>query len=552
MGYHNAPHHVHNADDRVRSTHQTQPAPLDLKEETTLQQGGQIISPRHWDRRQMAYSAGHSPLDVAALGCREYHGYQRGYYPLTPAIISRCGYRDAQGGPSPYCNDIVLLHRRVMDSWENPRYQQYGPSVDRILEKGIPVFPKLDVLDMAAMVNFYDKLQKTSAIFLLPLTLFDAIKLNMGFEGLCPPGLGLPRYAEIAGVLMEVLPRLLPDTDSQITLLITVVRAESNNGYDLLWRILELVVPGFDPSLQLSTPIWMGDDIFDFCLAFVLYFRLQAKRGLIHDERTKSITFLHAVREPAYADVITTLLAHIDTYLSNQDFGYLPPNLCMMGLAGQMNKNNRARVQEVLPRMVRSIAWHPDEWHPATPEIQGFHTPQVSRTTYPQYGSSGDTRTSPRVPAHQGDRNNRTHDDRLVTPCPSVRDTGRGQHTTSHSRGRYARPDHNRRPYDPDVTCAACKRRGHLATNCDMLAMALFLEKYNKLLTRTDRDKIESAWLARWKENLGNPTRMPRKVMRAYLDHMDISEDTLDHQMDWDSWPVDDDMDDIHNNNSDE
>ena len=85
-----------------------------------------------------------------------------------------------------------------------------------------------------------------------------------------------------------------------------------------------------------------------------------------------------------------------------------------------------------------------------------------------------------------------------------------------------------------------------------MLAMALFLEKYNKLLTRTDRDKIESAWLARWKENLGNPTRMPRKVMRAYLYHMDISEDTLDHQMDWYSWPVDDDMDDIHNNNSDE
>jgi hypothetical protein len=41
------------------------------------------------------------------------------------------------------------------------------------------------------------------------------------------------------------------------------------------------------------------------------------------------------------------LQAHIDTFLSKEDFGYLPPNLCMMGLVGQMNKNARARVRDV-------------------------------------------------------------------------------------------------------------------------------------------------------------------------------------------------------------
>ena len=46
------------------------------------------------------------------------------------------------------------------------------------------------------------------------------------------------------------------------------------------------------------------------------------------------------------------------------------------------------------------------------------------------------------------------------------------------SRGQYPCPDHNRRAWDPDITCAACKRRGHPASNCDMLAMALFLDKY--------------------------------------------------------------------------
>jgi hypothetical protein len=88
--------------------------------------------------------------------------------------------------------------------------------------------------------------------------------------------------------------------------------------------------------------------------------------------------------------------------------------------------------------------------------------------------------------------------------------------------------------------CAACKRRGHPASNCDMLAMALFLDKYVKhSMTSTDHDKLEAAWLECWKEKLGNPSRMPRKVMRTYLEYMDISSDILDTQMDWECWPAD-------------
>jgi hypothetical protein len=321
----------------------------------------------------VAQLAGHSPLDAAALACKEYHGYENGYYPLTADIIRRCGYRDALGGVTPSCNDIIFIHRQVMDAWVNRQAQRCGPSVDRILEKGLPIFPKLLSLTTAAMVEFYDKFQKTSALFLLPLMMFDAISLNMGFERLCPPGLGLHRYAEIAGDLMEVLPRLLPTLDSQISSLVTFVRAESNNGFNLLWRVLELTVPGFDPSMQVSAPIWMDDDIVDFCLLFVLYFRLMAKKGLCHDERTKSITFIQAVQDHAYVDVITTLQAHIDTFISKDDYGYLPPNLYLMGLATQINKNARARVREVLPGVSRRLA--------LTPEIQGFHPPhQIYRT----------------------------------------------------------------------------------------------------------------------------------------------------------------------------
>jgi hypothetical protein len=79
-----------------------------------------------------------------------------------------------------------------------------------------------------------------------------------------------------------------------------------------------------------------------------------------------------------------------------------------------------------------------------------------------------------------------------------------------------------------------------------MLAMALFLERYvKKLMSQADRDKIEAAWLQQWKQRLGNLSCMPRKVMKAYLEYMDISPEMLDTQMDWESWPDIDDMEDI-------
>jgi hypothetical protein len=122
--------------------------------------------------------------------------------------------------------------------------------------------------------------------------LFDAVNLHMGFKGLCPPGLSLPWYAGIAGVMMEFIHHLLPAYDSQVTLLVMVVCAESNNGYDLLWRVMELLVPGFDPTLQISALVYMGEGIFDFCLSYVLYFCLQVKKGLLRDNCTKSIMYL--------------------------------------------------------------------------------------------------------------------------------------------------------------------------------------------------------------------------------------------------------------------
>jgi hypothetical protein len=78
------------------------------------------------------------------------------------------------------------------------------------------------------------------------------------------------------------------------------------------------------------------------------------------------------------------------------------------------------------------------------------------------------------------------------------------------------------------------------------LAQAIFLTKYMKhSLTDVARGKLEEAWLKRWKDKLGHPNRTPGKVLRVYLDNMDISIDDLDNQMCWDCWPPDDEVEDF-------
>jgi hypothetical protein len=151
-------------------------------------------------------------------------------------------------------HNIILLHN-LYYHWVNLCMQYEGPQLDQIYKKGLSMFPRLTNLNDASVMDFYNKLHKTTSAYLIPIMPFDCVSIKMGFKALCPPGLGVPNYAAIAGVLLEVLPKLLPKSESQITTLITVIWMESNTGYDLLWRLLELVVPGFDPAIPVRIPM---------------------------------------------------------------------------------------------------------------------------------------------------------------------------------------------------------------------------------------------------------------------------------------------------------
>ena len=291
---------------------------------------------------------------------------------------------------------------------------------------------------------------------------------------------------------------------------------------------MALSVPGFDPTLHMSAPVWEDFlDILDFAHAHILYFHLQAKVGLYYDSRKKSCTFLRAIQHTEYVDVVTLLQTSVETFWEQFDDGYLPTHLCLMGLAQRIDRNRRSHVREVLPCVRRIQGSSPD-----TPYHDDLR-PQIYRTDFGGHGR--DYRGFNDHPGSNCGRDARGSDRGIGrSHFPD-----RGRDPTP--RGRYARPDHNCPIYDKDLQCEACKRVGHAAATCDLLAQALFITKYMKY-TLDDKAKapLEAAWLDCWSSKLGTPSRSPCTVMRAYLDKVDITLNDLDAQMCWDCWPPDD------------
>ncbi len=71
-----------------------------------------------------------------------------------------------------------------------------------------------------------------------------------------------------------------------------------------------------------------------------------------------------------------------------------------------------------------------------------------------------------------------------------------------------------------------------------MLAMAIFLEWYTKKdHLDADRLAIETKWLRRHRQQLGNSAKTPHQVMQAYCDMTNVTPDCLDLAIDWDCWP---------------
>jgi len=179
-----------------------------------------------------------------------------------------------------------------------------------------------------------------------------------------------------------------------------------------------------------------------------------------------------------------------------------------MGLAHQLNKATKLCAKLVLTQANRlggeTNAWQFDVLIQGSPHVFWMDAGRRDRPP-PRDGRDG--------------RDNRGGHGFQPPPfTPDGCNGGSRPRPADHPCRRFVRPDHNGRKWDPDLICDACRRSGHIAAQCEMLAIAIFIKKYKKEASADMKDKIKEAWLARWKSEPGNPSKKPHRVMKANID----------------------------------
>jgi hypothetical protein len=116
---------------------------------------------------------------------------------------------------------------------------------------------------------------------------------------------------------MELLPWLiLGSLSPQVYGALTSVRSKSTNGYDYLWGVLTITVPGFDPTtIPIEVPAWShAEDVFHFAESFLQYFCLQAKLNFYYEDCNWSGAFSCAIQFLEFSDAVTTLQSQVNFY----------------------------------------------------------------------------------------------------------------------------------------------------------------------------------------------------------------------------------------------
>jgi hypothetical protein len=143
------------------------------------------------------------------------------------------------------------------------------------------------------VVDFYNKMQVSGTNYVLPLTPFASIQLQLN-AGLFPPYLGKTRYTACAKSLLDLVIHIIPSTLSPtLSVIIDTVCGESGNGYDLMHRLLKTFVPGFNKSNPILLPYWNpGNTVYNYSTSNVMYIRIQALHQFPFSNYDKSLTFL--------------------------------------------------------------------------------------------------------------------------------------------------------------------------------------------------------------------------------------------------------------------
>ena len=171
----------------------------------------------------------------------------------------------------------------------------------------------LKKFDAPSVVNWYKRLLSTCEAFRIGLVPFDAIQFGRRHEGICLPGLGFERYADMASALCTAMPICLEKADGRVRAMVSGIEMKTRNGYEIVWNLLFRYVPGFDPTKTIDKPSWDGHkgNVIQYAAAFDLYFRLCAQRGNTHSQFNKSILFLKGITSRHLMKIVEPLIIAI-------------------------------------------------------------------------------------------------------------------------------------------------------------------------------------------------------------------------------------------------
>ena len=185
--------------------------------------------------------------------------------------------------------------------------------------------------------------------------------------------------------MLDLIPHLVPTTLSPaFNAILSTVRSESANGYDLLWRMLRQYVPGFDKAKPIIFPFWTKNThLFVFAKLTLMYFRLQQLQKAPFSNFDKSITFLNGLAGLDYTDQVVTLLTMIENYNLDEswtnvgDTGLLPEHLRIPALASRLNQFALRRMSTSLMPYANRLNFNNRYPKSLPPELQS-HQQQAS------------------------------------------------------------------------------------------------------------------------------------------------------------------------------
>ena len=95
------------------------------------------------------------------------------------------------------------------------------------------------------VILFYAKFRNAIILMNVAIVPFDIIETELGSIGLCPPGLGSCRYAEMTHTLFLTFLNEMLLTDTHMHTVIYMVEKSGCTGYHLLWDVMKDNLPSF-------------------------------------------------------------------------------------------------------------------------------------------------------------------------------------------------------------------------------------------------------------------------------------------------------------------